>query len=406
MVYPLGYPLVQPVGSRGEARLNFGRVATNTDEETRLKRERLARAEELRLLFRQSFPAVFASLLVGLLVVIALWPVQDHGLLTGWYALLGFSSLARIAVFLGYRRALPEGEAILEWERPYRVTLLLSGTIWGLGALLIMPVDSFLHQVVLLFFLVGMSGGALGVYSPHRSLMLATISVMLLPSAFWLLYQGTTLALVMTVGIVAFMITVIRSSEVLSSRLHQSFLLALVLDGARNEAERMARVDELTGVANRRAFYEEGRALQEWCEHNEELLAMILVDVDHFKRINDDHGHANGDRVLKKVAEILRQAMRSSDVCARIGGEEFGILMPVSRVEDAVKLAQKLCRRLATAAIPLQGEGGEKRASVTASFGVTTGCASLEALFRAADGALYQAKARGRNQVVYAACTG
>jgi len=374
------------------------------DEEENLNRERLARAEELRLLYRQSFPAVFASLLAGLLVIVALWPVQDYRMLLGWYTVLGFSALARIAVFLRYWRQSPEDEALLEWEWPYKVTLLLSSVIWGFGSLLIMPADSFLHQVVLIFFLVGLSGGALGVYSPHRNLMLATISIMLLPSVAWLLYQGTTLAILMTIGIIAFMITVVRSSEVLSSHMHQSFLLALVLEGARNKAERMARVDELTGVSNRRAFYEEGRLMQEWCASNEGLLAMILVDVDHFKRINDNHGHANGDLVLKKVAEVLRRAVRSSDVCARIGGEEFGILMRVSGVEEAVKLAQKLCRRLACAAIPLKDKEKGEQASVTASFGVTTGNSNLDALFRAADGALYQAKAQGRNRVVYADC--
>jgi len=338
-------------------------------------------------------------------VVAALWPVQDRALLVGWYAVLGFSALARIAVFLSYWRQSPQGDAVLEWERPYSVTLLLSSAIWGFGALLIMPAESFLHQVVLLFFLVGMSGGALGVYSPHRNLMLATISTLLLPSAFWLLYQGTTLALLMAVGIAAFMVTVVRASEVLSSRMHQSFLLALVLDGARNEAERMARVDELTGVSNRRAFYEEGRLMQECCKRNDDLLAMILVDVDHFKRINDKHGHANGDLVLQKVAWVLKKAVRSSDVCARIGGEEFGILMCVSRMEEAVKLAQKLCRHLADTAVPLKDQEGGK-VSVTASFGVTTGNFGLDALFRTADEALYRAKAQGRNQVVYAACAG
>ncbi|RTZ73104.1 MAG: hypothetical protein DSZ00_07050 [Gammaproteobacteria bacterium] len=366
----------------------------------------MARGEELRLLYSQSFPAVFASLLAGLLVVIALWPVQDRALLLGWYAVLGFSALARIAVFLGYWRQSPSGDELLEWERPYSVTLLFSSAIWGFGALLIMPPESFLHQVVLLFFLIGMSGGALGVYSPHRKLMLATISTLLLPSAFWLLYEGTNLALLMAVGIAAFMVTVIRASEVLSSRMHQSFLLALVLDGARNEAERMARVDELTGVSNRRAFYEEGRLMQEYCERNDGLLAMILVDVDHFKRINDSHGHANGDLVLQKVARVLKKAVRSSDVCARIGGEEFGILMRVSRVEEAMKLAQKLCRHLAEAAIPLKDQKQEKAVSVTASFGVTTGNFGLDALFRTADAALYRAKEQGRNQVVYAACAG
>lgn len=360
----------------------------------------------MRLLYRQSFPAVFASLLTGALVCIALLPAQQLPTLLTWYALLGFSAVARVVLFLQYRRLLPQGEELLKWKRPYEVTLLASTLIWGIGAVFIMPRDSFLHQVLLFFFLVGMSGGALGVYSPHRKLMLATITILLLPATLWLAFQATPLSSVMVIGIIALLITAVQASEILSSHMHQSFLLSLVLDEARHKAERMAREDELTGVSNRRAFYEEGEALRDRREAKESLLAMILVDVDHFKQINDCYGHANGDLVLRKVADVLRETVRRGDVCARIGGEEFGILFRVADAEDALKLAQKLCRRIASTAIPLHAESASNDVSVTASFGVTTGNFNLDALFRAADAALYRAKDQGRNRVEYAVCTG
>lgn len=355
------------------------------------------------MLYQQSFPAVFASLLAGLLACLALWDVQDHRLLLGWYLALFISSAVRLTVFWRYRRARPEGETLLKWEQPYAVTLFASSSIWGFGALLIMPSDSMLHQVVLISMLTGMAGGALVVYSPRHSMMLATIALVLIPATLWLAFQQTALSTILVLGIITFLITVIRTSKVSSTHMHQSFVLALELDDARNQAEHIAREDELTGISNRRAFYEEGEKLKKCRRQKEGLLAMILIDVDHFKKINDTYGHANGDLVLKKVAEVLRETIRCGDICARIGGEEFGVLLRVTKAEDAVKLARKLCWQIEKATVMLNGDASGKKISATASFGVSAGNFSLDTLFNAADTALYQAKAQGRNQVVCAA---
>ena len=379
---------------------NLG-ISQDTDSQKRL---RLAKANELRLLYRQSFPAVFASLLAGVLVCIALWPVQDHGLLLTWFVLLGLSSLVRVALFLNYRKAAPEGEALLRWEFPYAITLYTSSAIWGIGALFILPDHYMLHQLVLLFFLVGMSGGALGVYTPHRRMMLTTIGLMVVPSTLWLAMQGTTLGMVMTVGLIVFLITVYRASGVLTSHMHKSFLLSLELDEARGRAEHQAREDQLTGMSNRRAFHEQGEKLKERRKPGKEQLAMIMLDVDHFKKINDSYGHDSGDLVLQHLARLIQQTVRATDVCARIGGEEFGILLLASGSEEVVALARKLCRRIAETPIRLQGKHRGTTISVTASFGVAVRRFGLERLYKDADAALYRAKEEGRNRVVYAAC--
>ncbi|HHH39758.1 MAG TPA: hypothetical protein ENK50_09310, partial [Sedimenticola sp.] len=91
-----------------------------------------ARADEIQLLYRQSFPAVVASLVTGLLVCILLWPVQRHAILVGWFGALLLSTSARVVVFLRYWIMQPEGTTLLKWERPYRLTLLASAAIWGL----------------------------------------------------------------------------------------------------------------------------------------------------------------------------------------------------------------------------------------------------------------------------------
>jgi diguanylate cyclase (GGDEF)-like protein len=127
-------------------------------------------------------------------------------------------------------------------------------------------------------------------------------------------------------------------------------------------------------------------------------LAAILFDIDRFKRINDAHGHAVGDEVLRSLARIVASTGRESDVAGRVGGEEFAILLPHTDAENAKELAERLREQLEQSVVHL--DRGEIK--FTASFGVAqmgAGCESLEALVAAADGALYEAKERGRNRV-------
>jgi diguanylate cyclase (GGDEF)-like protein len=130
------------------------------------------------------------------------------------------------------------------------------------------------------------------------------------------------------------------------------------------------------------------------------LMALIAVDIDHFKQINDRHGHAGGDRVLEQVARDLAEAFRGSDLLFRVGGEEFLLLLPMTRYSEAMIAAERL--RSSLAARPISGRDGQAMA-VTASLGVTEVDVLNEdwdAALHRADQALYQAKTRGRNRVV------
>ncbi len=365
------------------------------------KQEALARASELELLYWVSFPAVFASLLAAGLAVALLWPVQNHRLLLEWLAVIVVTVALRAILFLRYFRIRPSGKELLGWERPYAMTLALAGTAWGFGALLIMPQHSELHQVALLLLLVGMSGSAVGVYSPRRGMMLMVVALLMLPSFVWVALRGGQLFFILLVATGTFLFTIWRSSAVFSRYMHRAFLFPLELEDARVKAERMARQDQLTGLDNRRALYEAGRRLME--NRRGESTALILFDLDHFKKINDTYGHANGDLVLRHVAKVLSENLRSDDVAARIGGEEFAVLLRVSRREAAESVARKLREKLAESPVTLQGEYVGTGIHVTASFGVAFGRhLSLDQLLQQADKALYEAKDKGRNQVVMA----
>ncbi len=165
-----------------------------------------------------------------------------------------------------------------------------------------------------------------------------------------------------------------------------------------NEAKihELMLTDPLTGVANRRALNERLQVELQRCHRYERALGCILLDVDHFKTINDRHGHLIGDQVLQALAWLLRSAVRELDFVARYGGEEFVILLPETDLAGATRFAERLRREIAGLRVP------RGPAMITASFGVTA-CNpgdSPDDLLRRADEALYAAKHDGRDRVV------
>jgi diguanylate cyclase (GGDEF)-like protein len=158
-----------------------------------------------------------------------------------------------------------------------------------------------------------------------------------------------------------------------------------------------SQIDPLTELANRRALTE--RLKQEWARTRraQGRLAFIMGDVDHFKRVNDTHGHHVGDRVLRHVAGAVAESCRTSDLPARYGGEEFAVVVPDQSVEGAERLAERCRREVELVSVDAEGEA----VRVTASFGVADAAdaGSPEHLIRLADEALYRAKEAGRNRV-------
>jgi diguanylate cyclase (GGDEF)-like protein len=164
------------------------------------------------------------------------------------------------------------------------------------------------------------------------------------------------------------------------------------------EVTARAATDELTGLPNRRMFDERIKQHLAECDRFDQVLSLILCDVDHFKRVNDQHGHSAGDLVLAAIARALGHGIRNIDICARYGGEEFAILLPQTPIERAREVAERLRRTVGALHVPI--DGGV--ISVTASFGLAcypTSGGGRESLFQNADRALYAAKSEGRNKV-------
>jgi diguanylate cyclase (GGDEF)-like protein len=171
--------------------------------------------------------------------------------------------------------------------------------------------------------------------------------------------------------------------------------MELELENAVARAETLARTDQLSGLNNRRAFFELG---ERFCRRARtgQPLAVLMFDVDHFKQINDSHGHAAGDALLRALGQLLPPLLRPADVLGRMGGEEFAVLLPDTRAEQALTIAERLRAGIEQLSIDWQGSP----LGCTASFGMAVHAHEgicLDTLLNEADQALLKAKRSGRN---------
>lgn len=161
----------------------------------------------------------------------------------------------------------------------------------------------------------------------------------------------------------------------------------------------LATMDELTGLSNRRHFMEQAEAQLRQAARYRQNFCFMMIDLDHFKRINDTHGHDVGDEVLRRVGQTLRQVMRGTDIFGRMGGEEFAVAMPETGLADAMNVAERLRERFAEVRVPTWSEP----VAFTVSIGIShlnSAETLLSQLIKRADEALYEAKRRGRDLVV------
>lgn len=160
------------------------------------------------------------------------------------------------------------------------------------------------------------------------------------------------------------------------------------------KATHQATVDQLTNVYNRFKFYEALYSELEIVNSSESALSIIMLDIDHFKKINDTYGHDIGDVVLVEVTKLIKTMVRKSDTFARWGGEEFMLLVPGSYLEETKQLAERMCEEMAAYTFPEVGR-------VTCSFGVTSFSRGddIDSFLKRVDSALYEAKESGRNRV-------
>ena len=175
--------------------------------------------------------------------------------------------------------------------------------------------------------------------------------------------------------------------------------LAHELQEYQDKLSELASIDSLTGAYNRRNLYEFGELESGISRRYHHHLSVLMMDMDHFKAVNDQYGHAGGDMVLREICSVIQKTLRQTDRMGRLGGEEFGVILPHTDLQEAKLLAERIRRMVESSPIVFEGNV----IPVTISIGVaelSTSDQNLEDLIKIADTALYQAKTAGRNCVI------
>lgn len=360
--------------------------------------EEQVRTDRMHQLFRQSFAAIFGSYMAAAMLCWLCWERFDHRVMLVWLVVLAVTSLLRVKLFMDWFRC-PNSERTPDrWELRYFITLMLSAGTWGAGAFALMPTDDRLSQALIMLFAVGMSVSAVSCYSAYRYMTLVSMGLVLMPCTFWLLFQPSSMQVGVALAVLVFSSFVVSATRKFSDALEKAFRLTRQMEQAHTISTRAAQTDELTGLMNRRAFFEHGHLLYAQCRHNQQPLCALMMDMDHFKNINDTYGHQAGDQVLRQIGGVISASFRQADVYGRLGGEEFAVLLPNTSLETARDIAEQLIKAISgLVSEPVQG--------LSASLGVAsthTQDQDLHGLMNTADKALYRAKALGRNQVAVA----
>lgn len=308
------------------------------------------------LVYSQTLIGLMASLFCATIIVFGLYNPETKGLLFSWYAFFLAISFYRFVFSLIYSRQQNPEKNLAMWKNIFIVGALLGGISWGLVGVMVYPVEHVSEQILIVLVLSGVTAGAVSVLSGILNAALAFIIPALLPLIFYLVYLQTDLILDTTIAVYLVYLVV------LSRKTHETIKAAYLLQFKNNDLlsdlseakkqleiinkklEQAATHDPLTNVANRNLFVNYFTKAIELAKKNKKILALLYMDIDSFKTINDTHGHHVGDQLLLTLVERLGGFVDNMDLIARLGGDEFAIILEnVSDPNEIAKIAKQIC---------------------------------------------------------------
>src|SRR5262245_56263946 len=354
------------------------------------------RAERVRFVFIQSaLPIVFSPVAAAILSV-TLWYAANRQLLIRWTAGLVLIAVGRIVLVRLYGRVAETEDAVRRWERIFVASIVIVDLWWGIGAVMLMPAG-LTERACVFSFVMLMAGGHTASYSAHPLTVLIGVLALTMPITLAFALRADRSHLALAFVAVMYLAASFRSIRTLSFFFGRSYRLAHELQREKERVEELARTDFLTALLNRRAFYAASEHLLAIAARYGQPLSVLMLDIDHFKSINDRFGHGTGDAVIRALADLIRGQLRHADTGGRLGGEEFAAVLPETPLDGAIAIAERL--RQAAEIMVVAHEGNAVR--FTISVGVATFAAgTVPALLDSADRALYEAKRSGRNRVV------
>lgn len=369
-------------------------------------------AEQITNLFAHTYTITASHPIAGGILVITFWGSVAPSLILSWLAILVAVSLARIPVYIFFKRANKKLTDYLKWRVIFYILSALQGCVYAI-AFVTLPflAEQHLHSSILVWMFTLTGCSVVGYVSDMKGLMCffvpcilpGTISLVAVDgiSSLWmamaiLLYSATMIKMVIPVH--KSIVNAMRLNYTLESEIETRKIIE-------EKLHKLAIEDALTGAYNRRFF---DKSLESEINSVTRLkcpLCLVLIDIDHFKQYNDFYGHQQGDECLKIVVKVLKRGLRrDGDILARYGGEEFAIILPNMDQSEATILIENLLNELEKENLEHKKTRVKNSSIVTISAGIVQFMPQsevlAETLIKQADSALYDAKSNGRNCVV------
>jgi diguanylate cyclase (GGDEF)-like protein len=353
--------------------------------------------EKLRLTFANLPVALGLSFIVSLFLVGIMRDVQPTLHLLVWITVALIISIGRQ---LQARQFKAHSEELIEvgfWRLRVDIGTGLAGLWWGCAAVFLFPAD-LPHQVYLAFILAGVAAAAMTSFAALRRTYFLFVLPSIVPLMARFAWEGAEVHISMAVLVGLFLIVVMRSAINTEKMINTVLELRVANLELTHALQHEATHDALVDLVNYREFHVRLQRLAKQAARDRQPYALLFVDLDYFKQINDTAGHAAGDETLRRVGAALKEQLRSTDTAARMGGDEFAVLLPGCPRERAEHIAVNILA--AVQALQLQWD--DKVFGVGASIGVAytnAGEYDTATVLRAADSACYAAKRSGRNRI-------
>ena len=322
-----------------------------------------------------------------------------------WLILIVLVNIGRLFMAWSYKRhQVNDNFLITKRLRQFRIGLFVSAFLWGSSSIILSPSNELQHQMLLIFVLTGMTAGAVISYSVDKVSAIIFMLLTLVPMLVRLFLVGDSVAMAMSVSGFLYVIFMIASIGNINRNLIESITLRFEAVERENEIKQLAFYDSLTNLPNRRLLFDRLEHALIMSARTGRRGALLFLDLDYFKNLNDNHGHFMGDLLLQQVAERLLSCVRESDTVARLGGDEFVVMLEdlsedrIEAMQQVEVLGEKIVIALNS---PYHLNALQHHCSTSigiAMFGEHGN--SNEVLLKNADEAMYQAKKAGRNLVI------
>lgn len=359
-------------------------------------------------IYQQSKLGVLTSLLCATVIFFGTYHEERSQYLLGWYTLFLIVTLVRLIIRNSFFNHPFTKENYSFWRTNFLLGAYLGGLCWGLVSLIIFPFASSNEQTLIILVLAGVTAGAVPILAGVLSAAIGFLLISLAPLILFLALQKMNAYLLFDVAAVVYTLYLIMLSIETHKTIKNTISLKFVNDeliksllAAQKTLEHSATHDPLTNVANRHLFTTSLDNAIKRAERDGSILALLYIDIDNFKNVNDVYGHHAGDQLLLAVVDRLKQVLRASDLISRLGGDEFTIILEsVSHPESVGEIAKKICKSVI---LPIDINGEKIKVSI--SIGISMyplDTRESEALLKLADNAMYYAKNHGQNTFHYA----